>query len=507
MTPAPTRRMRQEMRDWTQRDRRITTICRTENGNISVATNQGALAARGEFIVFVDHDDLLDHDALAHLCIISMPIPRPNWSTVTMTRSGRMACIIPLNSSRAGHLSYFYRSVTLPIYRRWRAASFAPLVGFESGLKGRRIMTFGCGQVNGPRALGTLPRVLYHWRVLPGSTALDGACKPSSFEAGRRAVEEAFHRRGVPCRVEQTGWAKRAACAVFEPVMPDDGPSVAILIPTRNHEFRLKKLLDSLAATTYRNYQVYVIDNASDEAGTLSFLAALPHKVMRVPNPGTTFNFAAINNTAAAAVTEELLLFLNDDVEVSSPRWLSQMVGWSRLPGVGAVGARLLYPDQSVQHVGVVHGLHDAVVGHAFRHLPRGEPGYWNLDRVTRDCIAVTAACLLTPRKLFLELGGFDTERFPVAYNDVDYGYRLADAGFRSVCCARPCSFTTRGSHADGLTILVTWPYSGEFTAGGLILTSVSTSIPSRKSSSLGRQSSRLPATTALSRCWRSFIV
>ena len=236
--------------------------------------------------------------------------------------------------------------------------------------------------------------------------------------------------------MEQTGWAKRAACAVFEPVMPDDGPSVAILIPTRNHEFRLKKLLDSLAATTYRNYQVYVIDNASDEAGTLSFLAALPHKVMRVPNPGTTFNFAAINNTAAAAVTEELLLFLNDDVEVSSPRWLSQMVGWSRLPGVGAVGARLLYPDQSVQHVGVVHGLHDAVVGHAFRHLPRGEPGYWNLDRVTRDCIAVTAACLLTPRKLFLELGGFDTERFPVAYNDVDYGYRLADAGFRSVCCA-----------------------------------------------------------------------
>ena len=158
MTPAPTSACRQEMRDWTQRDRRITTICRTENGNISVATNQGALAARGEFIVFVDHDDLLDHDALAHLRIISMPIPRPNWSTVTMTRSGRMACIIPLNSSRAGHLSYFYRSVTLPIYRRWRAASFAPLVGFESGLKGRRIMTFGCGQVNGPRALGTLPK-------------------------------------------------------------------------------------------------------------------------------------------------------------------------------------------------------------------------------------------------------------------------------------------------------------------------------------------------------------
>jgi O-antigen biosynthesis protein len=433
---SPDERVHRELQEWAERDRRINTIFRPDNGNISVATNQAAETARGEFIVFVDHDDLLDHDALAHLALFLDAHPetdlvysdddkvgsdgihhspqfKPGWSPELL-----------LSFCYTAHLS----AVSSSLYRA--------VGGLRPGFEGSQDHDFWLRASELAKQVGHIPQVLYHWRVLPGSTALDGACKPSSFEAGRRAVEEAFDRRGVTCRVEQADWAGRAGCAIFEPVMPDDGPSVAILIPTRNHEYRLKKLLDSLAATTYRNYQVYIIDNASDEAGTLRYLASLPHKVMRVPNPAGTFSFAAINNTAAAAVTEELLLFLNDDVEVSSPRWLSQMVGWSRLPGVGAVGARLLYPDQSVQHAGIVHGLHDAVVGHAFRPLPRVERGYWNLDRVTRDCIAVTAACLLTPRTLFLDLGGFDETRFPVAYNDVDYGYRLADAGFRSVYCA-----------------------------------------------------------------------
>ncbi len=129
--------------------------------------------------------------------------------------------------------------------------------------------------------------------------------------------------------------------------MPDDGPSVAILIPSRNHGPRLKTAIDSLAKTTYRNYRIYVIDNESDDPATLAYLASLPHRVLRIPNPDGRFSFAAINNTAAAMVEEDLLLFLNDDTEVINPRWLSQMVGWSRLEGVGAVGARLLFPERS----------------------------------------------------------------------------------------------------------------------------------------------------------------
>ncbi len=191
-----------------------------------------------------------------------------------------------------------------------------------------------------------MPEILYHWRVVPGSTALSGHCKPASFEAGRRAVEEAFHRRGLACRVEHPPSALRDGCAIFQPVMPDDGPSVAILIPSRNHGARLKLAIDSLARTTYRNYRIYVIDNQSDDPETLRYLAALPHRVLRIPNPDGRFNFSAINNAAAAMVAEDLLLFLNDDTEVINPRWLSQMVGWSRLEGVGAVGAPAPVPGR-----------------------------------------------------------------------------------------------------------------------------------------------------------------
>ena len=115
-----------------------------------------------------------------------------------------------------------------------------------------------------------------------------------------------------------------------------------------------------------------MIDNESDEPNTLAYLASLPHRVLRIANRDGRFSYAAVNNTAVAMVDEELIVFLNDDTEVINPRWLSQMVGWSRLPGVGAVGARLLFPDRRIQHAGIVHGFHEGLAGHAFRLLPGG---------------------------------------------------------------------------------------------------------------------------------------
>jgi len=147
------------------------------------------------------------------------------------------------------------------------------------------------------------------------------------------------------------------------------------------------------------------------------YLSSLPHRVLRIPNPGPTFNFAAINNRAAALVSEDRLLFLNDDIEVINPRWLSQMVGWSRLPGVGVVGAQLLYPDRTIQHAGIRHGFHDSPAGHAFRFLPRLSrgTGTWHVSpRLPGGDRGVHA----NARSLFLEFGGFDERRFPVGYND-----------------------------------------------------------------------------------------
>ena len=195
----------------------------------------------------------------------------------------------------------------------------------------------------------------------------------------------------------------------------------------------LARCLDSLAQTAYRNYEVVVVDNESDDPATCDYLAGLSHRVLRVANPGPRFSFAHVNNVAARAVDAEYLLFLNDDTEVRDPRWLSAMMGYAQLPGVGAVGARLVYPDGRVQHAGILHGYYDGLPGPAFKLAAETEHGYLSYLAVARNYGAVTAACMLTPRRVFLEHGGFDGERFAVAYNDVDYGFRLEAAGLRCV--------------------------------------------------------------------------
>ncbi len=253
---------------------------------------------------------------------------------------------------------------------------------------------------------------------------------------GERAVAEALSRRGSHGRVVRPEWAVRAGVGIFSHEFPDDGPRVALLIPTKNHRDVLARCLDSLARTSYRNYEIVVIDNDSDDLATRDYLARLPHRVLRISNPGPRFSFAHINNAAARQVDADYLLFLNNDTEVRDPRWLSQMMGYAQLPGVGAVGARLLYADGRIQHAGVLHGYYDGLPGPAFKLAPATDHGYLSYTVVSRNYGAVTAACMLTPRDLFLEHGGFDSERYAVAYNDVDYGFRLEAAGYRCVYAA-----------------------------------------------------------------------
>ncbi|HTW95975.1 MAG TPA: glycosyltransferase, partial [Tepidisphaeraceae bacterium] len=197
----------------------------------------------------------------------------------------------------------------------------------------------------------------------------------------------------------------------------------------------LRTCIESLKKTTYKNYSVLIVDNESDDQATLRFMANCGHRVLRV-NTGGKFSFAAVNNRAAEACESDFVLLLNNDTEVIEPRWLSRMMGYAQLAGIGAVGARLLYPDGRVQHAGVMHGLHHGLAGHAFKLLPRWDHGYLSHAKLARNYMAVTAACLLTPRKLFLDHGGLDETTFAVAYNDCDYCYKLIDEGFRCVYVA-----------------------------------------------------------------------
>ena len=418
---------------WSERDRRIRVRYRTENGHISAATNTAAGMARGEFLAFLDHDDELTVDALGQVALYVAensetdvlysdddkidlagrmydPQFKPDWSPELL-------------------LSYMYLGHLLIL----RRDLYKELGGMRLGFEGSQDYDLSLRATERARHVGHLPMVLYHWRAAPGSTAISGQAKPGSFDAAQRAVQEALSRRDVKAEAFQPEWAKKAWCGYFSLRFPDHGPSVAILIPTRNQVEILRRCIDSIRKTAYGNYEVVVIDNESDEPKTLRYLRGLPHRVLRIPDTDGKWSFSEIINQAVREVKADYVLLLNNDTEVRTPEWLGQMVGYLRMEGVGAVGGRLLFPDGTIQHAGIVQGYHHWEVGHAFKHLPASDNGYLSYPRVARNYRAVTAACMLTPRDLFLEMGGFDEENFAVAYNDVDYCYRLGEKGRRVV--------------------------------------------------------------------------
>jgi GT2 family glycosyltransferase/glycosyltransferase involved in cell wall biosynthesis len=420
---------------WAARDSRIKPAYRPENGGISRATNTAAQLAAGSFLVFVDHDDEISPDALGE---VALYLGRRPDSDVVYSDSDKIdpagrRCAPEFKPDWSPELllSYMYLTHLLVV----RADLYRRLGGEREGLEGAQDYDLALRATEVARHIGHIPKVLYHWRAAPGSTALSGAAKPASFEAGRRAVQEAFDRRGLSAEAYQPDWALQAKCGIFSHRFPDDGPRVAIIIPTKNNGRVLRSCIESIRKTAYRNYELLIVDNASDQPETVEYLSKCGHRVVTIDSPNGRFNFAHINNRASREIDAEYILFLNDDTEVLSPGWLSQMAGYAGFAGVGAVGAKLVYPDGHIQHAGVVHGYCNGMAGHAFKLLPTAEHGYLAYTMTARNYSAVTAACMLTRRDLFLEVGGFDEDTFGVAYNDVDYCHRLIAAGYRVVYC------------------------------------------------------------------------
>ena len=431
------------------RDSRIKITFRLENGNISAATNTAASLATGDFILFLDNDDELTPDALAEVALYLAEHPETDFlysdDDKIDTQGDRFDPQFKPEWSPELLLSFMYMGHLCAVRRE----VFEKVGGLRVGYEGSQDYDFALRATELSRQVAHLPLVLYHWRTAPGSTAVSGGEKPASFAAGQRAVQDALNRRGVSGKVSQPDWAIAENLGIFAPEFPQTGPSVTIIIPTKNQLHFIKGCLESLEKTAYQNYQVFVIDNESDDPKTLEYLESLEKakgigkatgetpvvRVFKIPNEGGKFNFAAINNRAAELAETDYLLFLNNDTEVITENWLSQMIGYAQLPGVGAVGAKLIYPDGRIQHAGIIHGLHHGLAGHAFKLMSAENRGYLSQAMTGRNYSAVTAACMLTPRELFLKMNGFDEENFAVAYNDADYGYRLLENGYRSVYC------------------------------------------------------------------------
>lgn len=285
-----------------------------------------------------------------------------------------------------------------------------------------------------------VPGVLYHRRSeLPAmlDTANEsprrsiwGAAWLSARRAAndrRLAVEQALERRGIAARV---ALARHAETTLVSP-LPQRNERVTIVIPTRDGGSHLQRAVESvLRRTTYPNYEVLIVDNGSTEHATRRLLQRLSSdrrvRVIEDPRP---FNFSALNNNAVRQTGAHYVLLLNDDTQVISRGWLTEMVGWLEQPSVGAVGAKLLYTDGTVQHAGVTLGI-GGVASHPHKRFSRRDTGYHGLLASVRECSAVTGACLLTRRDLFWQMGGLE-ESLPRAYNDVDYCLRLGERGYR----------------------------------------------------------------------------
>lgn len=424
------------LRGLAQADKRVRLSIGDTNSGISAATNAAARIASGEFLAFFDQDDLLAPNALAKIAIASVRNPRADvlyTDDDKLDESGRRhAPQFKPGWAPILLLSYMYMSHLLVVRRKL----FYEIGGFRIGFEGSQDYDFALRASEKARSVEHIPDVLYHWRAIAGSTAVSGDAKPHSFVAGVRAVEEACSRRGVIADAIQPDWALKARVGIFSLRFPDSGPKVTIIIPTRDRLDLLRSCVESVEQlTTYRDYEILIVDNESREPETLAYLSSSKHKVLRLVSPNGEFNFAYLMNQAVEVASGEYVLLLNNDTVVRDGRWLSQMVGYGQMPNVGAVGAKLYFPDDTIQHCGIIHGLYGGLAGPAFRNAHGSTHGYLAYTMVAREFSAVTAACLLTKRDTFFAIGGMDEDRFAVAYNDVDYCYRLVQAGYFCVCC------------------------------------------------------------------------
>lgn len=433
------------------RDDRVVVIQRADNGGIGAASTDALDRARGDFIALLDQDDLLapfaleansreidtwpdvdvlysDEDKVAADGRRDEPFCKPGWSPE------RLRCHMYL-----GHLG---------VYRRTHVLSIG---GFRSGFDGAQDHDLALRATESARRIVHIPRVLYHWRRSAGSTAEDPEAKSWAFDAGVRAVQSHIDRIGM----QATAYRDPGAVTIRVRPALVRTPLVSVIIPTAmgtraiNGEriCLVNRTLESIAAkTTYAEYEIVVVGDRTVEEERLGTLTAHDPGRIRTVRNDRPFNFAEACNLGRDNARGEVLIFLNDDCEVVSDEWLARMVMFTSLDGVGAVGARLLYPDGRLQHGGLVarHGG----INHRHHGEEGSHPSGFNQLTVTSNLVAVTGACLGVRADRFDSIGGF-AARFPLAFNDVDLCFKLLYAGFRTVFDPEICLVHYESSSRD----------------------------------------------------------
>lgn len=444
-------------------DARVRVLRRRENGGIATATNDGLAAAAGTWVAFLDHDDLLEPDAI-EACVQALEAADglvAYTDQVTVDAKGRPVWAFRKPSWSPTHLRHVMYVGHLLVVRRSLAVEVG---GFRPEHDGVQDFEFMLRLGERTSRIVHVPRLLYRWRAIEGSLASASDAKQGISEKQARAVQAHLDRLGVPAKASPD--PRHPHRCRIEPSLVSR-PRVSIVIPTKDQPDHLRSCLDSIhGRTRWPDLEVVLVDTGTTDPQALEVMRSHPAQIVPFDRP---FNFSAACNAGAAAATGSVLVFLNNDTEVITPQWLDHLVLHLLDDGVGAAGPMLLYPDGTVQHAGVVLGPR-GTADHVMRGFPADSDGYAGSLSAPREVSAVTGACLAIRRETFDRIGGF-RETYGTHYQDVDLCLRLRREGLRIVCTPEARlhhhESPSRGSaydFLDRLLLLDTW---GEAIAAG----------------------------------------
>ena len=420
------------LKSYAKKDSRIKVKFLSENKGISGNSNEALALATGEYIGLLDHDDELSPDALYEVikclqtnrdadmiysdedkidlnCNRSDPFFKPDWSP-DMFLSHMYTC----------HFGVYKKKI------------IDKIGGFREGYDGSQDYDLVLRFIEKTNSIHHIPKILYHWRIVPGSTAGYNDAKKYAFTAAKRAINDFLKRNDIQGDVEDGFWT--GSYHVKRKLLKT--PLISIIIPTKDNIEILKRCIDSiLKSTSYPNYEIVIVNNNSTNEKTYDYFKDLKRiDCIKILNYNNDFNISAINNFAVKNVKGEFILFLNNDTEVISKEWLSAMLEHAQRNEVGAVGCKLLYPDKTLQHAGIILGINDTngndiVAGHSPKYISYTNNGYFGKVNMIHNLSAVTSACMMLRKDLFEEVGGFD-ENLAITFNDVDLCLKIRDKGY-----------------------------------------------------------------------------
>jgi glycosyltransferase involved in cell wall biosynthesis len=423
------------LQEYQQKDSRIKVAYRDSTGHISQASNSALALATGDFVALLDHDDLLAPHALYHIAarLQSEPEAMILYSDEDKIAEDGTRTEPHFKSDWNPDLFFSQNYIChLCVLRR---SLLEKIAGFRTGVEGSQDhdLLLRCLPHVSHEQILHIPRVLYHWRIHPQSTALSAGGKTYTTDAALKALEDYLDQHGPQgIRVEEGLVAN--TYRVRWPI-PAAQPLVSLLIPTRDRRELTEAAVTSIREKSdYQNFEILILDNGSTDPSTLEYFKKIQKKDsrVRVLPYDRPFNYSAINNYGASQARGDLIALINNDIEVISPGWLSEMISHALRPEIGCVGAKLYYSNDTLQHAGVIVGL-GGVAGHSHKYFLRGSIGYFRRLILIQNLSAVTAACLVIRKSVFHEVGGLDEKNLTVAFNDVDLCLKVREAGYRNL--------------------------------------------------------------------------